>query len=320
MTQRRARMLIPLLAVMAGLTAATPPPEPPPHINIQNLDHDVVLETVTRITDELLVPGAVVYLSSPQGVIEVAHGVTEYNGSVPVEMDQHVRIGSVTKTWTGTAVLQLVDEGIVGLDEPISQYLEGVPNGENITIRQMLSMRSGLANYTTDVALNAAMDEDPSRAWSQQELLDIAFAKPPSFPPGTAFEYSNTNTVLLGLLVEKIDGAPLGDVFENRFFTPLEMENSSFPDVTDVGITDPHPNGYMFGTNSSTITTAELPPDELAAALDGTLLPNDYPYLNPSWAWSAGAGISTVSDLARWSEAIVTDELLCDDVQQERID
>jgi len=83
-----------------------------------------------------------------------------------------MRIGSITKTFTGTVVLQLVDEGWLGLDDPISRHLTGVPNGDNITIRQLLNMTSGLYNYSEDLAFNESLDADPERVWTPEELLE----------------------------------------------------------------------------------------------------------------------------------------------------
>ena len=87
----------------------------------------------------------------------------------------------------------------------MSKYVPGVPNGANITIAELLEMRSGLYNYTDAPEIAASMDRDPTKVWTPQELLAIAFARPPNFPPGTAYEYNNTNYVLLGLIAEQVD-------------------------------------------------------------------------------------------------------------------
>ena len=121
-----------------------------------------------------------------------------------------MRIGSITKSFTGTVVLQLVDEGWLGLDDPISRHLAGVPNGDNITIRQLLNMTSGLYNYSEDRGFNESLDADPGRVWTPEELLAIGLGRQPYFPPGTGFHYSNTNSVLLGKLVEAGDGRSIG--------------------------------------------------------------------------------------------------------------
>lgn len=197
-----------------------------------------------------------------------------------------------------------------------------MPNGDNITIAQLLDMRSGLQSYTVLESFNQAMDDEPAKAWDPEELVGIGLGEPVSFAPGTGFKYSNTNTVLAGLIVEQVTGMRLEDVFAERIFDPLGMENTLLPAVTDGSIPEPHPQGYMFGTNVSTITLegTVLPEDEQAEAIAGTLLPTDYTDLNPSWGWAAGAAISTVGDLATYVEALVGGGLLSDDLQQQRLD
>ena len=148
----------------------------------------------------------------------------------------------------------------------MSKYRPDVPNGDNITIAQLLDMRSGLKSYTVLESFNRTLDDDPSRAWDPEELAAIGLAEPVSFAPGTSWEYSNTNTVLAGLIVEQITGMPLADVFADRIFEPLEMHDTLLPAVDDATIPEPHPHGYMFGTNVSTLTPegAVLPEAERA--------------------------------------------------------
>ncbi len=119
------------------------------------------------------------------------------------------------------------------------------PTGDNITIDQLLTMRSGLFNYTETLELNSAMDTDPQRAWQPDELLALAYKHPPYFAPGQGFHYSNTNTVLLGLIAEKIDGKPLGQLFKERIFEPLGMKGTVFPDLASNSIPEPHPPGLL---------------------------------------------------------------------------
>ena len=270
----------------------------------------------------LFTPGAVMMLKTPAGTSTFTYGTRDHEGTTPISADDHFRIGSVTKTWTGTAILQLVQEGKIAVEDPVSKYRDDVPNGENITIAQMLSMTSGLANYTADPAFNAVQDAEPQKAWTQQELLDIAFTLPPEFPPGEGFLYSNTNTVLLGLIAEELDGKPLAEIIEDRILTPLGMSSSSFPAITDSTLPTPFADGYMFGTNVSTIDGAKLPPEELAAAEAGTLQPNSYTDFNPSWGWAAGSGISTVGDLLVYAQALTGDDraLLDDELNAGRLD
>ena len=122
---------------------------------------------------DLRIPGALVYVDVPgEGPWSQAFGTGNLGGNTPISLDDHFRIGSNTKTFTGTVVLQLVDEGKLGLDDPVSEYQPEVPNGENITIRQLLNMTSGLFSYSEDEDFNRTLDTDPQKVWEPEELVD----------------------------------------------------------------------------------------------------------------------------------------------------
>lgn len=155
--------------------------------------------------------------------------------------------------------------------------------------------------------------------WTPQELLAIGFSKPPAFAPGARFDYSNTNYVLLGLILEQLTGLPAAEAFRRRLFQPLGLAQTSLPAAADASIPAPHPRGYAFGTNVSTISTYALPPPQQAAALAGRLLPSDETDANPSWAWTAGGAIATAGDLATWVKALVSGNLLDPALQRQRL-
>lgn len=273
-----------------------------------------------RLMRDLAVTGAVVLVRSGElGDWATTMGTRAWHGTEPVTLADHVRIGSNTKTMTATVILQLVDEGRIGLDDPVSRYRPDVPNGENITIAQLLDMSSGLANYTEDLGLNEQMDSNPGRVWNPEELLAIGLAEPPAFPPGEGFLYSNTNYVLLGVIIEQLTGVPVEQAFQDRIFDPLQLEETSFPAPADASIPQPHPRMYTFGTNVETIDSLVLPPEVQDAASAGTLEPMDVTDANPSWGWTAGAGISTAPDLADYVEELVDGCLLSPQLQQQRI-
>jgi D-alanyl-D-alanine carboxypeptidase len=277
--------------------------------------------TLDTIVDDMQIPCAVVLIrSESEGDWSGTCGTRRLGADEPVTMDDHFRVGSNTKTMTGTVVLQLVEEDDdFGLDDAVSKYRPEVPNGDNITLAMLLEMRSGLYNYSADEEFNARLDDEPSHVWHPSELLAIAFAKEPTFDPGTDFEYSNTNTVLLGLIIEQRTGLSLEDAFQQRIFDRLELHHTVLPVADDVSIPSPHPRGYMFGTNVSTNDDPALPAEEQAAAASGALLPNDHTDSNPSWTWAAGGAISTADDLARYVEALVDGGLLGSRLQQLRI-
>ncbi|MFF3016663.1 serine hydrolase domain-containing protein [Streptomyces sp. NPDC057939] len=206
-------------------------------------------------------------------------------------------MGSVTKTFTVTAVLQLVDRGEVGLDDPISRYVTGVPGGDTITVRQLADMRSGLFDYTRDEKFLAGLRADPHRAYTPRQVLDVAFAHPPGFAPGAKWDYSNTNTILLGLLVEKVSGQRLGDFLRDRVFAPLRLTDTSL--ATDGTMPDPHAHGY-----------SDFTPDGAVADATGW---------DPSWGWAAGSVVSDLDDLRAWVPALADGRLLTAKTQAERL-
>jgi D-alanyl-D-alanine carboxypeptidase len=272
------------------------------------------------LTERMMIAGAAMLVRTPDGEVTNTFGFTELGGTTPVSLDDHIRIGSNTKTWTGTVILQLVQEGKIALDDPVSKYRPDVPNGDNITIEQLLTMRSGLVNYTETYELNEALDSEPDKSWDPEDLVAMGLALPPYFAPGEGWHYSNTNTALLGLIAEKLEGSSLQQIFEERLFAPLGLENTSFPSVDDASLPSPYAHGYMFTTNVFTMSSSKLPPDLLAQAQAGTLLPKDHTDANPSWAWAAGSGISTIGDLATWVEALGGGGLLNEDLQQQRLE
>ncbi|WP_433591816.1 serine hydrolase domain-containing protein [Nocardia sp. CA-145437] len=276
---------------------------------------------ITKLMKDNVIPGAVVMITSPkEGNWKAAFGTGTLGEDDPIRVDDHFRIGSNTKTMTVTVLMQLAQEGKLSLDDPIDKHWPGVPNGDKITLAQLAEMRSGLYNYTFDRDLSVEVDKDPQKVWTPEELLAIAFAHPVRFPPGEKFEYSNTNTILLGLVIEKVAKMPLADALRQRIFEPLGLKNTSFPAVSDSSIPDPHPQGYTFGTMVSTIDTYALPPDQRAAALAGTLQPNNSTTSSPSWAWAAGAAISTVEDMTTFTKALVEGKLLDAEFQKMRMD
>jgi D-alanyl-D-alanine carboxypeptidase len=232
----------------------------------------------------------------------------------------HVRVGSNTKPMTGTVILQLVQEGKLSLDDPVSKFRPDVPNGANITIRQLMEMRSGLYNYSTAPELNRAQDSTPERVYTPDELLAMAFERPPLYRPGQGWNYSNTNFVLLGLIIEKLTGRTAAEEFQSRIFGPLGMTGSTLPAATDASIPDPHPHGYTYGTNVQTIDTNVLPENIQAQAKAATLAPMDVTTVNPSWGWTAGSAISTAGDLVTFVQALGGGGLLSPAMQKQRLD
>ncbi|MGP4022494.1 serine hydrolase domain-containing protein [Actinomadura sp. 3N407] len=224
-------------------------------------------------------------------------GTARLKGGRPVPRQGLFRIGSTTKTFTATVVMQLVAENKVGLDDPVERYLPAlVPNGENITVRQLLNHTSGIREYLEDseefpLEGQDFLDRMRFTDYAPRTLAQIGVSLPPLFPPGTGSRYSNTNYVLAGLIIEKVTGRSYAEEVRRRIIRPLGLDDTSLPG-TRTSIPGPHAHGYIQVTE------------------DGTTRPVDITRLNASWAWAAGEMISTTGDLNRFFAALLGGRLL----------
>jgi len=250
-------------------------------------------------------PGVVAAVQTPEYTWIRALGVADRASEEPMTPEMYHRIGSVTKTFTATLLLKAAGDGLLSLEDTIDQYVKGVPNGDEITLRQLATMTSGVATYSENKKFDFDGDPgtDPYKVWKPEELVKIGIEESPLFDPGTEFNYSNTNYVLLGLVLEQVTGKPIGEVYQKEIIQPLGLEDTSFPDLADTSLPDPHAQGYTLQGRSS----GEKPRDA-----------TDW---NPSWTWTAGMMISTVDDLLAYGRALGTGKGLLSPAQQdERID
>ncbi|MFB6633860.1 serine hydrolase domain-containing protein [Streptomyces sp. NPDC004290] len=283
----------------AALVAAEPSPSANTAFPVLTPDVTARLDRAVRdVMDETGVPGVSVALSAPgKGTYIRSFGVADKATGAPMDPGLYMRIGSETKTFTVTALLELVDQGKVGLDDPISKYVDGVPNGDAITLRNLASMRSGLFNYSADEGFYKAFTSDPYRPFTPQQLLSYSFKHPIQFQPGAEFDYCNTNLILLGLVVEKVSGTPLNEYIQENVVEPAGLSHTVFP--TDAAFPSPHAHGYTVQTASGKLEDA-----------------TDW---NPSWGWAAGAMISDLQDLRTWARVVATGTLLTPKTQAERL-
>jgi D-alanyl-D-alanine carboxypeptidase len=244
-------------------------------------------------------PGAIVGVRTPQGTWIKAYGSADPATKAPMTTDMHMRIGSVTKTFTGTLILQLAQEGKLSLDDPIEKYVSGIPNGNKITLVMLADMTSGIASYYTQPFLDKYFG-NPETIFTPDQLIAYGVPESPIFAPGDKFNYSNTNTILLGKVVEKVTGQSFGDVLQSQILNRLRLFNTSgFPD-TSPAIPDPHPQGYTLQGSGT--------PDHPANATNW----------NPSFGWAAGAMISTVSDMLIYDRALGTGQGILSGAMQTR--
>jgi len=234
-------------------------------------------------------------------------GVRDLATKEPFAPDDHVRIASITKSYTGTAVLQLVDQGALTLDDTLERYVPGITNGDAITVYDMLGMRSGVVDYTSDPTFGAEFDADPTLPWSDERTLAIIKANPPAFAPGAKVVYADSNYALLGMIIEQITGKPAGQVITDNVVAALGLTGTSYP--TDFTIPDPHPTGYV-----PDVTDPSQPFDNVARP------PRVVTELNPAVPGTAGAMISRMSDLKVWAQELAGGSLLTEKTQQARLD
>ncbi|MFL6076143.1 MAG: serine hydrolase domain-containing protein [Mycobacteriales bacterium] len=242
------------------------------------------------------VPGVIAYGRENGRAWRATSGVADLATGAPARPNDRVRIGSDTKAFVSTVLLQLEGEHRLSLSDSVERWLPGlVPNGAAITLRELLNHTSGLYNYTDDPrVLGPYLRGDRSYYWAPRDLVGVAVSHPPLFPPGTRWSYSNTNYIVAGLVIEAVTHHdPVAEVYR-RIIRPLGLTDTYFP-VRDPDIRGPHAHGYL--TN--------LPPGGPLPA--GTV---DVTEFSPSWAWTAGAIVSTAADLARFHRALIGGRLL----------
>ncbi|MBF6170798.1 serine hydrolase domain-containing protein [Nocardia blacklockiae] len=251
------------------------------------------VETVRGDLDELLRAGAVgalATLSDGGRPVTVTAGVANVGTGQPIPVDppQYVRVGSISKSFVAVLVMQLVDAGKVALDAPVDTYLPGLLTGDGvdgrvITVRQLLSHRSGLPELTDDPEVDENRAAQAGRTFTPAEEVALALRLPAKFPPGSRYEYTNTNYIVAAMLVEQITGRPYVDELRDRILVPLELRNTYLPTAGELDLRDPHPSGY--------------------ADVDGRRV--EASRIEPSVPWAAGGLVSTGADLDRFYSALL---------------
>ena len=221
-------------------------------------------------------------------------GSAQPGGADAPPRDARFRIGSVTKTFVATVILQLVDDGRVDLDAPVETYLSGVvPDGGDITVRQVLNHTSGLYDYMKGESWSTNRWRDDARfaTYSPDELLAEAFRHEPYFAPGSDFRYSNTNYIVAGTLVEAVTGRPYGHVIEKRILGPLGLAGTSFPG-DDPTVPEPAVHATAVIEDSRSVDVTEQ---------------------NASLDWAAGEMVSTTGDLQVFFDALLGGRLISEE-------
>lgn len=222
----------------------------------------------------------------------VASGVARIGEDAPVPTDGRFRIACITKMFVSVVVMQLVGEGKIDLDAPIERYLPGlIPAGDRMTVRHLMQHTSGLFNHADSFQRPGdRFLRDRYKQYSPRELIGVAAERPLNFEPGTKFEYSNTNYIVIGELIKEVTGRSYADEIRDRVLVPLGLKDTFLPG-SDPTIPGPHAHGYM--------------------KIKGKT--EDVTLMNPSEACSAGEMISTTADLDRFLLALVRHELLTEE-------
>jgi D-alanyl-D-alanine carboxypeptidase len=272
------------VVVCAGAQAATT--APPDRVSLQ--------EALDRLV-AAGVPGAVLLVRDGNRTLRLASGYSVVAGRVPARPGDRFRIGSVTKSFVSTVVLQLAGEGKLSLDEAVEQVLPGkLRGGEEITVRQLLQQTSGLYDYLADPRIfRPYRSGNVGYTWTPSKLLAVANDHKPHFRPGAKWEYSNTNYLVLGLIVEAVTGHPLASELKHRVFDRAGLHATTFD--TKPRIAGRHMHGYFL--------------------LNGKL--TDLSVLSPTAGWAAGAIVSTADDVARFYRALLRGRLLRADLLRE---
>lgn len=295
------------LTVLAGCAPAVPDPTPAPtEAAAVTLDDETRAQLQQLFDDGFAssgMPGGAAIVRIGDETWEASTGVGDLETQEPFDPAAHVRIASNTKPFTATAVLLLVDDGVVTLDDPLEQYIPDIANGDRITVRQLLQMSSGVWEFTSDAELIGRWAADPMMPWTVDDTIALIRTHEPAFEPGEKVVYTDSNYVLLGRIAELASGMPLHEFVQTRILDELGMDDTRFPAPDEPGIPDPHQQGYR-------------PPAEDLGSLDNLIPMGD---INPEVAWGAGNMTSTIADLAVWGVALADGTLLSAELQAERI-
>ncbi|GAB7047631.1 serine hydrolase domain-containing protein [Catenuloplanes indicus] len=274
------------IAVLAPAGAATAAPKVRPGPLAAEIQP--FLDTVTGSG----VPGAYVQVRRDGRTFDGASGVAFVASGTPARADFRHRIGSVTKSFVSTAVLQLVGERRLSLDTSVDRLLPRFELDPRITVRQLLAHTSGIGNHTSALTYET-VPEWQTRTFTPDELVRLGQSFPATGAPGERFSYSNTNYILAGLIIEKVTGNDVAKEISRRILEPLGLRDTYFPG-SDPRIRGPHAGAYLPWPDPGT----------------GEVTLRDFSVYNMTWIWTAGDMVSTMDDLNTFYRALFTGRLL----------
>ncbi|OII63725.1 peptidase [Streptomyces sp. CC53] len=293
-------------ALTAPATAATPTPRAAAAASGKGAAHhrhDAVREALEE-TVRAGAPGVLVQVRDRHGVWNGSAGVADRTTGRERGARDRYRVGSITKTFVATVLLQMEAEGRLDLDDIVEEWLPGTVrghghDGRRITLRQLLNHTSGVYSFTSDPdfaqkALGPGFLRHRYDTWTPEQLVAVAMRHEPDFAPGQGWNYSNTNYVLAGMVIEKAAGRPYGAEIERRILRPLGLRATSVPGTSAAM---PRPSGRAYSTLGAD-------PNDPATPV------HDVTELNPSLAGAAGEMVSDNADLQKFLRALLTGRLL----------
>lgn len=270
-------------------------------------EQKTIQQILDRAAYRFSIPGSIVAVRDDRGrTWTTTNGYADLSARIPMQADMRFRIGSNTKTMVASLILQLADAGRVRLDAPVNTYLASemrdyIPNydGNRITVRHLLNHTSGIHNFTVDPVWGDAFVSDANRQWHPLELLQVAnsHARDVGAPVFGSFRYSNTNYVLLGLLIGKVSGMRYEDALLNGLLLPQSLRATYVPALGNKELLAPFSRGYYF---------------------DSTGAMFDVSTRDSSTVWSSGNVVSSIQDLVRWGELLGKASLLSPDMKTQQ--
>jgi len=260
---------------------------------------DAYRQAVLRVKAQYHAPGVVAGVWIPgKKPWKIAEGYGDVASATPIHLDDYFPICSVTKSYTVTLILQLARAKALSLDDPIGKFVDGVPRFGGVTLAQLAAMESGVKSYTDIPYFIQELTLHPERQWTPREIVDLAHPLSPVFDPGAEYNYSNTNTVLLGMVVEKVTGRALADIYREWLFQPLGLRKTSYPNSAEVPV--PHPTPYLVDPETGQAT--------------------EWVVVNLSAMGASGGMVTTLDELHRWGKALGTGHFIGARLQKLRME
>jgi D-alanyl-D-alanine carboxypeptidase len=254
---------------------------------------------ITLLRGTYQVPGVEVGVNVPgEGCWADASGSANLAAGIPLSMRSEFPIASITKTFTATVILHLVQEGKLSLSDPVSAWVPSIQDANSITVENLLNMTSGIYSEP-DAAFEQQLLADPHMVVTPEQLIRAAVAHGPAGPPGTV-SYSNTNYFILGLIAQDVTGQTIQQLITDRILRPLHLTGTSIPSST-AQLPASLVHGYQVAAGHATDVTSQ------------------YSSFGPELGGAAGAMVSTLGDLELWAYALGTGELLTPTLQQQRL-